>query len=257
MRFSFEVPMNKPLMAEGGVMPSDLELLLKLQIIDYDLGELERSKEYLPDMMGNLQNEIEETMSKLDASNSEYETKRVFAKALELEIASKEAELQKYQQQMMSIKTNKEYDALVSQIDSIKQQISSNETEFLTTEERVAELKKEISEQNEKSDKAKEINSKQLSILQNKIDSIGDTMATKEGEREKISKDIPRSTRSLYERVRKGKGGTAVVMVKKRACGSCYKALTPRKVQEVKKGDRIHTCENCGRLLFWDEEVSN
>ena len=57
--------------------------------------------------------------------------------------------------------------------------------------------------------------------------------------------------------MRKGKGGTAVVMVKKRACGSCYKALTPRKVQEIKKGDRIHTCENCGRLLFWDEEESN
>ncbi len=36
-------------------MQNDLELLLKLQVIDYDLGELERSKEYLPDMMENLQ----------------------------------------------------------------------------------------------------------------------------------------------------------------------------------------------------------
>ena len=35
-------------------MNSDLELLLKLQVIDYDIGELERSKEYLPDMMENL-----------------------------------------------------------------------------------------------------------------------------------------------------------------------------------------------------------
>ena len=238
-------------------MPNDLELLLKLQIIDYDLGELERSKEYLPDMMDNLRNEIEETKTKLDEATSEFETKRVSAKTLELEITSKETELQKYQQQMMSIKTNKEYDALVAQIDAIKQQISSNETEFLSTEERVAELEKEISQQNEKSDKAQETNSKQLSILQNKIDSIGDTMAAKEGERDKISKDIPRPTRTIYERVRKGKGGTAVVMVKKRACGSCYKALTPRKVQEIKKGDRIHTCENCGRLLFWDNEESN
>lgn len=249
--------MNKPLVAEGGVMPNDLELLLKLQIIDYDLGELERSKEYLPDMMDNLRNEIEETKTKLDACTTEFDTKKVSVKTLELEIASKEADLQKYQQQMMSIKTNKEYDALVAQIDAIKLNISNQETELLTNEERISELEKEISEQNEKSDKAQETNSKQLSILQNKIDSIGDTMAAKENERNKISKEIPRPTRSIYERVRKGKGGTAVVMVKKRACGSCYKALTPRKVQEIKKGDRIHTCENCGRLLFWDQEESN
>lgn len=238
-------------------MPNDLELLLKLQIIDYDLGELERSKEYLPDMMDNLRNEIEETKTKLDACTTEFDTKKVSVKTLELEIASKEADLQKYQQQMMSIKTNKEYDALVAQIDAIKLNISNQETELLTNEERISELEKEISEQNEKSDKAQETNSKQLSILQNKIDSIGDTMAAKENERNKISKEIPRPTRSIYERVRKGKGGTAVVMVKKRACGSCYKALTPRKVQEIKKGDRIHTCENCGRLLFWDQEESN
>ncbi|MDH3891942.1 MAG: C4-type zinc ribbon domain-containing protein [candidate division Zixibacteria bacterium] len=249
--------MNKPLVAEGGVMPNDLELLLKLQIIDYDLGELERSKEYLPDMMDNLRNEIEEAKSKLETCTTEFESKKVSVKTLELEIASKEAELQKYQQQMMSIKTNKEYDALVAQIDAIKQDISKQETEFLGTEERIAELEKEIAEYNEKSESAQDTNSKQLSILQNKIDSIGDTMAAKENERDRISKEIPRPTRSIYERVRKGKGGTAVVMVKKRACGSCHKALTPRKVQEIKKGDRIHTCENCGRLLFWDGEESN
>ena len=96
-----------------------------------------------------------------------------------------------------------------------------------------------------------------MSFRHNKLDSIGDTMAAKESERDRISMEIPRPTRSIYERVRKGKGGTAVVMVKKRACGSCYKSLTPRKVQEIKKGDRIHTCENCGRLLFWGDEESN
>ncbi|MHC4354334.1 MAG: zinc ribbon domain-containing protein [Planctomycetota bacterium] len=257
MRFSFEVPMNKPLTAQGGVMPSDLELLLKLQVIDYDLGELERSKEYLPDMMDNLRNEIDEAHKRLESTTAEFDEKKITTKSLELEIASKEADLQKYQQQMMSIKTNKEYDALVAQIDTIKEAISNHETELLQTDERLTELEKEITEYTEKSDQADNTNSKQLAILQEKIDSIGDKVAAKESERDRISTQIPRSTRSIYERVRKGKGGTAVVMVKKRACGSCYKALTPRKVQEIKKGDRIHTCENCGRLLFWDGEESN
>ncbi len=238
-------------------MLSDLELLLKLQVIDYDLGELERSKEYLPDMMENLNREIKAAQEKYGGATAELEQARIKQKNLELEIATKEAELQKFQQQMMSIKTNKEYDALVAEIDSVKEIISNKETELLETIDRVTTLEKEIVEFEEKSAQTNDDNNRQLEILQEKIDSIGDKVSEKESQRKDITAQIPRSTLSTYERVRKGKGGTAVVVVKKRACGACYKALTPRRVQEIKKGDRIHTCENCGCLLFWDEAASN
>src|SRR5512145_3146126 len=97
-------------------MQSDLELLLKLQVIDYDLGELERSKEYLPDMMENLNREIRETEQKLTDARQRFEDAQLRQKQLELEVKSKEADLARYQQQMMTIKTNKEYDALIAEI---------------------------------------------------------------------------------------------------------------------------------------------
>ena len=130
----------------GGVMNSDLALLLQLQVIDYDIGELERSKEYLPDMIENLNREVSETKEKLEAAESEFEQIRSRQKQIELEISSLEANLQKYQQQMMSIKTNKEYDALVSEIDAIKNNISSHETELLGAIERSDTLEKQITE---------------------------------------------------------------------------------------------------------------
>lgn len=238
-------------------MPSDLELLLKLQVIDYDLGELERSKEYLPDMMENLNRETKETQEKLDSTTSELEDARIRMKSLELEVATKEAGLQKFQQQMMSIKTNKEYDALVAEIDSIKEAISNMETELLETIEHISGLEENIEEYEESVSQVNSNNTEQLKILQKKVDSISDKVSGKEAERAEITGKILRRTLSLYERVRKAKGRTAVVVVKKRACGSCYKALTPRQVQEIKKGDKIHTCENCGCLLFWDEAESN
>lgn len=237
-------------------MPNDLELLLKLQVIDYDLGELERSKEYIPDMMQNLNREIKQSKERLDTERKQLQEAQATRSNLELEIASREAELQKAQQKMMSIKTNKEYDALVAEIDSAKEFISNKETELLETIELIETLDKQISEDESKVEAVEENNAKQLQILQQKINSIGDKVANKENERDEVSARIPRRTLSMYERVRRGKGGTAVVVVKKRACGACYKALTPQKVQEIKKGDRIHTCENCGSLLFWDDSVS-
>jgi predicted nucleic acid-binding Zn-ribbon protein len=238
-------------------MNSALENLLKLQVIDYDIGELERSKEYLPDMIENLNREIAEARQKLEDARQAMEEARVRQKSLELEIKQKEAELQKYQQQMMSIKTNKEYDALVAEIDAVKQAISNGETELLETIEKAEALEKEIGDLEEKAAQIDENNSKQLEILQNKIDTIGDKMSEKEDERKAVLSEVPRNTLSIYERVRRGKGGQAVVAVKKRACGACFKALTPRQVQQVKSADRVYTCDHCGSIIFWDDDVSD
>ncbi|KAA3631046.1 MAG: hypothetical protein DWP97_14015 [Calditrichaeota bacterium] len=233
-------------------MQQDLEKLLELQVIDYDLGELERSKEYLPDMINNLKKEIAELQLKFETTESDLSDAKVRQGQLELDIKAHEVDLQKYQKQMMSIKTNKEYDALVGEIDTIKKSISEKETELLETIDLISALEKNIEEFQEKLKSTKDNNSKQLAILQEKIDTIGDKVSSKQTERKSITTAIPRQVFAVYDRVRKGKGGNAVVAVKNRACGACFKALTPKKIQEIKRSARILTCDNCGRLLFWD-----
>lgn len=238
-------------------MQSDLDRLLKLQMIDYDLGELERSKEYLPDMMENLNREIEDAKNRFNSASARLEEANVKQKNLELDLAANEAELQKFQKQMMTIKTNKEYDALVAEIDAVKSVISEKESEFFETMDQISQLEKEVPEYKEKLAQIEENNTKQLKILEKKIDSIGDKMSDKGTERKAISSSIPRQILLVYERVRRGKGGTVVVVVRKRSCSACHKALTPKKVQEIRRGDRIHTCESCGCLLYWDNEQSD
>lgn len=237
-------------------MRNDLELLLKLQVIDYDLGELERSKDYLPDMMENLNREIQDAKQKVVDTAGALDEAKMTRKKLELEVQVKESELQKYQQQMMSIKTNREYDALVAEIDSIKSAISTNETELLKTMEHVEQLEKEIVIWREKESSIVDNNQKQLQVLQEKMDSIGDKVSEKRSSRQEIIHNISAPVMSTYERVRKGRGGRAVVVVKKKACSSCFKSLTPKKIQEIKRADHVHTCDYCGCLLYWDEEES-
>lgn len=238
------------------IMQQDLTNLLKLQEIDYSLGELERSKEYLPDMMENLKRELAESQLKYETAQSDLEDANLKQKSLELDIKTKEVDLQKYQQQMMSIKTNKEYDALVAEIDMIKQAISAMETELLETIDIITSVDTTINDLKEKLTETKDNSGKQLAILQEKIDTIGDKVDAKNGERHSVTTEISRQIFSVYDRVRKGKGGSAVVPVKSRACGACFKALTPKKVQEIRKATKILTCDNCGRLLYWDIDIS-
>ncbi len=237
-------------------MQSDLEMLLKLQVIDYDLGELERSKEYLPDMMENLRREVEESETSFRSTEKELAESRVLQKNLELDFATKQTELKKLQEQMMAIKTNKEYDALIGQIDSVKAVINETETQLIEVIEKIEKMENDIKELEKRAAETRDRNNKELSILQEKMDSVGSKIQIKEGERNNVTVRIPKKTISIYERVRKSRGGSVVVAVKKRACGACYKGLPPHLVQELKRGDQIITCDNCGRMLIWQNGES-
>lgn len=241
---------------KGQTVPAELDQLLQLQVIDYDLGELERSKEYLPDMMENLNREINEAKIKYQETKKSIDDAKLRQSQLELEVKSKNQDLEKYQQQMMSIKTNKEYDALVAQIDKIKGDIDVAETEIINIIDQLKLLENHIGDYKKQLDEVETNNTKQLGILQEKIDTIGDKIAAKDKERQSVLGSVPRSILSVYERVRRGKGGDVVIAVKKRACGACYKSLTPKKAQEIKGGGKIFTCDYCGRILFWDENES-
>ncbi len=237
-------------------MKDDLELLLKLQVIDYDRGELERSKEYIPDMMENLKREIVEIEDTFVSNEKELSKARILQNSLELEVSALQDQLKKLKSMMMAIKTNKEYDALVSQIDSVRESINEKETTLLEIIERVEILESGIDDLKKKSIETKKQNDDQLSILQEKMDSVGSKVQIKDDERQNIIVRVPKRMMSVYERIHKNRGGSVVITVKKRACGACFKALPPHRIQELKRGDQMITCDNCGRLLVWQDGQS-
>lgn len=232
----------------------DMEMLQKLQNIDYDLGELERSKDYLPEMINTLEKETESTREALKTAEKELEEQTVLHGNLELELATLNTELTKYQKQMKEIKTNKEYDALTTEIANRKIKISANEEEILKVLSRIDELKELIKQYQQKLEEVEKNNTTQLAGLRQQLSSIQDKVKIKEGDRKNITVRIDKKLLATYERVRKGRGNTVMVTIRKRACGSCHKSVPPQIIQEIRKGDKVFTCDNCGRILIWTEE---
>ncbi len=238
-------------------MEKDLTLLLNLQEIDDHLGELERSRIYLPDMIRNLEKEV----SDLETSIAENETAKLESeleqKSLELDIEANRQELERFQSQMKIIKTNKEYDALIAEIDSKKREIADKEERILTLMSRLDELKENIGELTKNLENSKTSNSGQLKALRAEESTLQAKIDEKMEIRKSIIKDINRQIIGVYERVRKGKGGLVVVPIRKKACGGCFKQIPPQRIQEIRRGDRIFSCESCGRILIWTEESVN
>jgi predicted nucleic acid-binding Zn-ribbon protein len=232
----------------------EMEMLLKLQGVDYDLGELERSKDYLPEMIKNLESEVTDTKAALEAAENELKEQTLRNNNLDLELTTLNQELAKFQKQMLAIKTNKEYDALTNEIAGRKIKISDTEEEILKTLARMDDLKEQIQEYKKKLDEVEKTNSTQLVHLREELGSIEDKIKIKKGERKNITVRVDKRLLATYERVKKGRGDQVVVTIKKRACGACYKGIPPQVIQEIRQGDRVYTCDNCGRILVWTDD---
>lgn len=232
-------------------MQKELEKLQRLQEIDYELGELERSKDYLPDMINNLEKEIEETSSTLEQLKKEFTEQNLLRKRLETEVESQNEELKKFQEQMKVIKTNREYDALTTEIANKKLKISENEEKILELMASIDDLKEKIAEYEQKCVEVDKNNHQQLNTLRKKMNSIGSMVQAKEEERKAVADKVDKRIMAMYERIKKGVGNHVVVAVKKRACGACFKSLPPQRIQEIRRGDSIITCDSCGRILIW------
>ena len=235
-------------------MENDLSLLLNLQEIDDHLGELERSRIYLPEMIHNLEKEISDFEQSLEENRATLTESELEQKSLELEIESNRLELEKYQSQMKVIKTNKEYDALIAEIDAKKTEIADKEERVLTLMSRLDELRESIGEFKSGLEDSKANNAEQLETLRAQESTLQAKIDEKMKVRKNVAKDINRQIISIYERVRKGKGGLVVVPVRKKACGGCFKQIPPQRIQEIRRGDRIFSCESCGRIVIWTDE---
>lgn len=233
-------------------MLEDVRLLMELQDLDYWIDELERSKEYIPDMMDSLKQEMDKAANELNEARERLQQAQQEVGSLELKVASAKEQLEKYQEQMLTIKTNKEYDALVAQIEAAKSEISADEETYINTLDEIDQLKKSISEFEEANERIQKDNTERIESLQHEIDSVEDKMSEKVAYRQSLKSKVPRRVMSVYQRVHKGRGGDVVVRLKRGACGACYKSQTPQKIQMIKKGDTVQTCDSCGRILIWE-----
>ena len=66
--------------------------------------------------------------------------------------------------------------------------------------------------------------------------------------------ELDRNLLKRYEKIRSARDGIAVVAIQGENCGGCFTTIPPQVINEAKKGDRILTCESCGRIIVFLEE---
>lgn len=235
-------------------MQNYLAVLVELQNIDTQLMEIEERRGDLPLRVEQLEEEIHSTEGQIEKKKEELKEIGFKIRHLEGNIKMDENKLARYQNQLYSVKTNREYDALTAEIEHKKIEIEEQETKVIELVDREKETSDYIKEHEERMKGLKKElkrNRKELNEMMKKTEVLENDLRNK---REKLVTEIKPSLISTYERIKKARGGSAVVPITRDACGGCFKKIPPQKIVEIRKMDRIIPCEVCGRILIWKEE---
>jgi predicted nucleic acid-binding Zn-ribbon protein len=238
-------------------MRETLEMLKKLQEIDQKVDQLAHSKVDLPGEIDILKKQVQDLKDLIAEGEDKLAQLEREKREEELGLQTAQDELRKYQEQLYRIKTNREYDAIQAEIDAQKARISEHEENILNIMTTSDELTETLEQQRQELESQKVENVPKWEQLENELSSIEDKMAIEKDHRKNVTVRLDQRVLAAYERIRRGKNGLAIVAIRKRACGGCFKTLPPQKIQEVRKTERIMTCENCGRILYWDENLEN
>lgn len=230
-----------------------LKILYQLQLVDDQLDELEELRGDLPNMVRSLETKINEL--KEEIKNKENEQKESIEKRTqnEEEVEKLKESQKKFKAQLYQVRNNKEYDALTKEIDHSEEQISKLEAESDALADSSKSLTAQIEEIKPKLDELnKELEEKEADLKE--IIKVNEKEETKlQAERKKIEDQVKKQDLSIYSRIRKAKKGIAVATIRRSACSGCHNIVPSQRQLEIRRNNRLFTCEYCGRILISQE----
>ncbi len=232
-----------------------LKALYELQKIDSKIDEIQVLKGELPmevqdleDELIGLQTRIDKIKSSIDEYNAEIAKYRNIQKEAEILIL-------KYEKQQDNVKNNREYEALMKEIELQRLEIQLASKKTRGSEALIAEKETVYQEAKERL----EVKSKALEDKKVELEKIIKDTDKEEKDlikrTEKARKKIEDRLLKPYDKTRKNyRNGLAVVMVERLSCGGCFNKVPPQLQIEVGQRKKIIVCEHCGRILV-DPEI--
>jgi predicted nucleic acid-binding Zn-ribbon protein len=229
--------------------------LVDLQEIDSRFDALQLQKGDLPVIIQETEEDLEMKLADKKENEESIQKGEADRRMFQLEIEASNAKLKQYEEQLYRVQTNKEYDAISLEIDTKKMEIKELENKILQSLEEEEDYKKNIEELD---GEIKKLESQLLEYKTELEDIMKHTKAEEaqlEKQRDKILSVLDKRYQRQYEKIRKAKGGLAVVAIKKNSCGGCFSAIPPQKIVEIREMNRLYTCEHCGRILVWTDNL--
>jgi uncharacterized protein len=231
---------------------AELQKLIALQNLDTTIRKLEKDLEAIPLRRAEIEGEFDQRAFEIRALETRRDEAKHNRARLENEVVEQKGRAERAERNLMSSKKQEEYTAAIREADAARKQISTLETQIL---ELLETLEQSEAALNERADEIASLNSDRETRMKQFDEATlaqRDQLKTARTERDLVFAALPKALSSQYGRISaRIRDGVAVAEARNRSCTACFMSLRPQVMAEIRRGEEIITCDNCGRILYW------
>ncbi len=235
-------------------MQNKMNLLRDLQEIDQEISTIEATRQNYLDELDTFAADATRVQEMLDQLNDEVAQLQQAEAELQQGLLKERDNVTRVEARLPEIQTQKEYVAVLKEIDvakkankDVEEQMQAKQQEVATLEADIQEKEGELAAIQEKS----EVRGAELKQLLGESEEV---LLKRTQTRESVAAELPVSLLRQYHTLFKRRGGLALALARNGACLGCNMQLPPQQYNRLLQVAEIQTCPHCNRILYVDLE---
>ncbi len=231
-------------------MKEQLKMLAEIQKIDTTIVDLAKKEDLFQSAVKKKEEEIINEDKLFNEEKAKLELLEKEHREHERALKTFEEQKTKIEDKLFSIKTNKEYQASLHEIENIKKQISKKEDEILESMDGIETARKELKEAEENLNTTKEKFVSEKARMEQEHVQYMENVENQKKERDKLVALVDSKLYADYKTIIKVKNGVAIALVENEMCMGCFMKIPPQIYNEVVLGQGLRICPHCQRILY-------
>ncbi len=224
--------------------------LLRLQELDLQIEQYKERETDVPKRKNKLEVHKNRLRAEVAERDAAYKRLQIDQRESETDLQQLQEQIVKYQNQLLKVKRNEEYQALVHEIDNLKKQLALKEERVIAILLELDEARARVEEDRKRIHKELEQLDRECAKLDQESAETIQNRQELEEQRGLLAVKVEVTLYEAYQRIRSRlKSGPAVVPLRSQFCSGCNMSLRPQLVNEVLAG-HVRPCNHCGRLLY-------
>lgn len=231
------------------------EQLLRLMAIQDLAVEIQSQRAVVdgaPARIEAIEQRFRERNSEYVAIKERYDAIEADRRSRQIDLEALEESRKKFMEALMQVKNQREYSAVLKELDAVKSQISGHEDAVLKGMEEAEALKSDLDTRSAHIAKEREMVESDRARIEAEATAAGERIVAAEAERGRIEAELPAGLVANLRRVEGTRQGLFLVRVEKEMCQACYVRIRPQVYQEIRQAAALHTCGNCRRYLYFE-----
>lgn len=237
-------------------MNEQLKVLVGLQEIDSSLLVLAEQIDSLPDQLEQYKAPLKEATDLLQKVKTELEVLTKKKKDKDLQLDEFQDKIDKLKSRSAEVKTNKEYEANLKEIETFEKNRYKIEDEVLALMEAIEAFANTLKEEEAKGKEAEKVFKHEEEKIEGERKKLFSELEAIKAKRAEYIEKLDTKTYDRYMRLLKKLGGLAVVEVKNEVCLGCNTNIPPQLFSNIVKGEDVCTCFFCNRLMYYKDDAS-